>query len=100
MSKRKRSRGKRSPAGGGPRAETAAARTPARSIPDKLLGGRFLPVLLLALMAFLVYANAWPDSLAGDDANFAIAERYLVLGTGDVWRITVGSATEEVRLPP
>jgi len=45
-----------------------------------------LPFLLLLIVTFLAYANAWPDNLVWDDTRFALTERFSGLGLADIGR--------------
>ncbi len=57
---------------------------------------RTLPLILLVVVTFLAYANAWPDKLVWDDTIFAVSDRFSGLGLAgmarffseDVWAVT------------
>lgn len=57
---------------------------------------RTLPLILLVVITILAYANAWPDTLVGDDTTFAVSDRFSGLGLAgmaryfseDVWAVT------------
>ncbi len=61
-----------------PKPRHTGARPPHRT------GWHFLPVVLLVLLTLLAYANAWPNSLAMDDVEFAVSDRFLALGLFDI----------------
>ncbi len=91
MSKRKRTRVKNKPSG-----RLLSSRHEHET--DKTKGpGHFstqtLPFVILSLVAFLAYANAWPNTLVWDDEVFALGSRFSDIGmteigqffTDDVW---------------
>ncbi len=45
-----------------------------------------LPLIILILITFIAYANAWPNNLVMDDVTFAVPERFQALGLTDIFQ--------------
>ena len=92
MSKRSRPRGKSSSqhkrAGGHAQANDASRENAAlRKQADwQLFRANILPFIILAVVTFIAYANAWPDNLTRDDVEFAVSERFSGLGPAELAR--------------
>ncbi len=50
---------------------------------------RTLPLILLVLVTLIAYANAWPNTLVGDDPTFAVRDRFSGIGLAGVARFFV-----------
>jgi len=75
------------PAATGRNAHALASTT--RLTIDRVLNSGFAPGALLALVAVIAYANAWPNVLVFDDKYYVVAERFAGLGVSDLAHLFV-----------
>lgn len=106
MSKPKRSRQKK-PSAHPARKNRKSGKNPASSntelTPERLakrerFRTRTLPLIILVLVSFLAYANAWPDELIWDDAVFAMGDRLSGVTWAELWQFFTSDAWASIGL--